>query len=336
VTDQDLQDAIVRHAIELQRLTAGEQNRAEAILIDLERELRDFLLVSNVSDKSRREIEKLIDEAQKLIDPAYRAAGSVVDTQALALIVAEKTVDVMGDLSALLPTPQTLASLTKDVLIDGAPTSAWWGRQALDTAFKFANQVRQGVVNGETTERIVQRIVGKRGELGIMDVARRNARTLVASSINAAANDARLATYRKNSRFIRGVRWMATLDGHTCARCAALDGASWDLEGEPIDGNKIKWIGGPPLHHNDRCILSPIAKDTLGLGLDKSPDRASSLGPITGDTSFQGYFKRLTVEQQNEQFGVDRAGMMRAGKITIRDLISGTGRELTLDELRAL
>jgi len=123
---------------------------------------------------------------------------------------------------------------------------------------------------------------------------------------------------------------------HNCPRCAALDGASWDLDGEPIDGNKIKWIGGPPLHHNDRCILSPIAKDTLGLGLDKSPDRASSLGPITGDTSFQGYFKRLTVEQQNEQFGEARAQLMRAGKITIRDLISGTGRELTLDELRAL
>jgi hypothetical protein len=53
----------------------------------------------------------------------------------------------------------------------------------------------------------------------------------VHSSVMSAANDARLATFRRNARFIKGVRWLATLDGHVCVRCAALDGQAWDLDG---------------------------------------------------------------------------------------------------------
>jgi len=181
----------------------------------------------------------------------------------------------------------------------------------------------------------VQRIVGKRGEPGIMEIARRNARTLVHSSIMAAQNDARLATYRKNSRFIKGIRWLATLDGNTCARCAALDGSAWNLDGEPIEGTEIAWNGGPPLHFGDRCVLSPIPKNTLGLNFGEDT-RASSLGPIKGDTSFQAYLKRLSPSQVEEQFGKGRAELLLSGRITVKDLVSGAGRELTLDELRAL
>lgn len=341
MTDLDLQDAIIRHAIQLQRLAAGSQTETDAIMTKLADELKMLLESRPMSEASKRAVADLIKAAEEIIAPAYADAAKVVDTRTLAVVIAEKAVDAMGELFSadlLLPTQETLNSLTRDVLIDGSPASAWWDKQAEDTAFKFASQVRQGVINGETNERIVQRIVGKRGEPGIMDVARRNARTLVASSINAAANDARLATYRKNSKHIRGVKRVATLDGHTCARCAAIDGLHWDLDLQPIDGNKLPWPG-MALHMNDRCIYSPLPKK-IGFGLDEAFDaiseRASSLGPIKGDTSFAGYFGRLSAEQQDTQFGAVRAGMMRAGKITIRDLISGTGRELTIDELRKL
>lgn len=341
MTDLDLQDAIIRRAIELQRLAAGAQSDVDAIMTKLAGELKTLLESRPMSEASKRAVADLVKAAEAIINPAYADAGKVVDTRALALIVAEKTVDAMGelfDVNLLLPTEETLASLTRDVLIEGSRASAWWGKQAEDTAFKFAAQVRQGVINGETNERIVQRIVGRRGEPGIMDVARRHARSLVASSVNAAANDARLATYRKNSKHIRGVKWLATLDSHTCKICAALDGVHWDLEGGKIDGNKIDFRS-PPAHVACRCVLSPVPKK-IGFGLDEKFDeiseRASSLGPIKGDTSFAGYFGRLTAAQQNAQFGEARAKMMRAGKITVRDLISGTGRELTIDELRAL
>jgi Phage Mu protein F like protein len=337
MSEIELRDQILKHSLQLLRLTSGEQAVVEQIMRELEAELRTLLQSRNLSEAGKRQINELIKDAGALINQRYATASAAVDTHGIAMVIADKTVEAMAQIlpGAIGPTAETLASLTKDVMIDGSPASAWWDKQAEDTAFKFAAQVRQGVINSETNERIVQRIVGKGGEPGIMEVARRNARTLVHSAIQAAANDARLATYRKSARWIKGVRWLATLDGHTCARCAALDGASWDLDGNPIEGNDIAWNGGPPLHFNDRCVLSPIPKNTLGLDFGQDT-RASSRGPITGDTSFDAYLKRLSPAQVETQFGKGRAELLRSGRITVRDLVSGTGRELTLDELRTL
>lgn len=339
MSEIELRDAILRHSLQILRLSAGEQAVVDQILKDLEKELRALLESKSLSGAERAELKALVAEAESAIHPAYAAAAQSVDTHALAVIVAEKTVEAMGTfpVSALLPSVERLASLTKDVLIDGAPSSAWWERQAEDTAFKFAAQVRQGVVNGETNERIVQRIVGKRGEPGIMEVSRRNARTLVHSSVMTAANDARLATFRKNDRLINGVRWLATLDSHTCVQCAALDNAAWDLDGQPIQATKFEFQS-PPAHFSCRCVLSPIPKTfrDIGLNIDEPAEgtRASSEGPIPASTTFDEFLKRQSPAFINKTLGKERAALFLAGKITLRDLISGTGRELTLDQLR--
>lgn len=340
MSEIELQDAILRHSLQILRLSAGEQAVIDEVLRELERELRTLLQSQDITVARRADIEALIREAGKAIDAGYGTAATSVDTHALAIIVAERTADLMGDSlpNVLAATPATLASLTRDVLIEGAPSSAWWAKQSEDTAFKFAAQVRQGVINGEPNERIVQRIVGKRGEPGIMDVARRNARALVHSSVMSAANAARLATFRKNAAHIKGVRWLATLDGHTCPRCAALDGQAWDLDGKKLRGTKVEFQA-PPIHWNDRCVLSPIPKTFADIGLNipepEEGQRASSLGPVHGSTTFDQFFARQSPAQQDEQFGPVRAQLWRDGKITVRDLVGGTGRELTLDQLRA-
>jgi SPP1 gp7 family putative phage head morphogenesis protein len=341
MSEIELQDAILRHSLQILRLSAGEQAAVEEILRELERELKALLESRALSGATKTQLRALIADARTAIDSRYAIVAQSVDTHALALIIAEKTVAALEDVipaTVAMPSAETLASLTQDVLIDGAPSSAWWDKQAEDTAFKFAAQVRQGVINGETQERIVQRIVGRRGEPGLMEVSRRNARSLIHSSVMSAANQARLATFRKNGRLIKGLRWLATLDGHTCARCAALDGNAWDLDGKPIMGTKLPFMA-PPIHFGDRCVLSPIPKTFKDIGLDiPEPDdagrRASSLGPVHGKTTFDDYFRRLSAAQQDAQFGKGRAALFRAGKITIRDLVSGTGRELSLEELR--
>lgn len=337
MSEVELQDAILRHSLQLMRLSAGEQAKVDEILRELERELRMLVQSRTLSEASKREIEVLIAEAERLIKPAYGTAAVSVETHTLAVVVAKQTVNLIEDvIPAQIFTPETLASLADDVLIDGAPSSAWWAKQSDDTAFRFAAQVRQGVINGETNERIVQRIVGKGAEPGIMVVARRNARALVHSSVMTAANDARLATFRANSRYIKGVRWLATLDGHTCPRCAALDGQAWDLDGAKLDGTTVEFMA-PPIHWNDRCVLSPIPKDFADLGLDiEEPaegTRASSEGPVHSKTTFDQFLKRQSPAFIDKALGKTRARLFRAGKITVKDLVSGTGRELTLEEL---
>lgn len=336
MSEIELRDAILRHSLQLQRLSAGEAARAEAILRELERELRLLLQSGTLSEAGKAQVNAIIREAERLIDPAYVRLADTVDARALAVLVAQRTVEALEDVfpvNVLAPTQERLASLTRDVLIEGSPLSEWWRAQRDDTAMRFAAQVRQGVVAGETNERIVRRIVGVPG---VMDIARRHARTLVHSSVMSAANEARLAAFRKNGRLISGVRWLATLDSRTCLRCAALDGQAWDLEGEPRRGTTVAFTV-PGLHANCRCVLTPIPKTfrELGLAIDepRAGTRASSEGPVTATTTFTEFLKRQPAGFVERTLGKRRARLFLSGRITLRDLISGTGRELTLGEL---
>lgn len=353
MSEQELADAIIRHALDLQRLSAHEEAEAVRLLRLMEDDLKRLMNAETLSELRKRELNAVIAEAEKIIDAHYGSLAAGVDTHALMLAVAKNTADLLSAafprIATQPPSPERLASLSKEVLIDGAPTAAWWERQAEDTAQKFAGQVRQGVVNGETNERIVQRIVGRKprgdvpGEPGIMETTRRNARALVHSSIMQAANDSRYATFKKMARFALGVQWLATLDGITCPICVALDGEMWDFDGAPIKGATIEWQGTPPKHWSCRCVLTLVPKrDALEAAmpgiteeLEARGGRASSLGPTGADTSMTGYLRRAPRAQVEEQLGKGRADMFLAGKLTLRDLVTGTGRPLTLKELQS-
>ncbi len=338
MSELELQDKILRNALQILRVTAGEQAAIDAIMRQLDKDLRVLLATTALSDASKSQVTKLIRQAEQVIGGAYATAAGSVDTHELAVIVAQQTADLIGE---VIPREIAAPRLpTTEVLIEGAPTSAWWAKQGEDIAFRFAGAVRQGIANNETQEQIVARITGKRGEPGLMDIARRNARSLVHSSVMSAANEARLATFRKNSRVIKGVRWLATLDNHTCRTCGALDHAAWDLDGKPLEKTTLQFQL-PPAHWGCRCVATPIPKTFRDIGLDiPEPDdagmRASSAGPVKGDTTFATFLKRQPDSFVDEVLGKKRADLYRAGKITVRDLISGTGRELTLDELKAL
>jgi SPP1 gp7 family putative phage head morphogenesis protein len=88
-----------------------------------------------------------------------------------------------------------------------------------------------------------------------------------------AANDARLATYRKNAKLIEGVRWLSTLDSHTCIICAALDGQAWDLDGGKLKGTAVDFES-PPAHFSCRCVISPIPKSLAEFGINCRKERA--------------------------------------------------------------
>lgn len=338
MTEQALADAILRHTLQILRLSAGEEARVTDILAELERELRLLLAGTDIPAATRRDIEALIRDADEAINAGYLRAGAAVDTHRLAVIVAEKTQELMQDefgVDIRLPSDATLLSVGRDVLIDGAPSSAWWARQALDLQFRFAAQVRQGIMNSETQEQIVRRIVGRqvtengarRFEPGIMETSRRSARALVHSSVLAAANRARFETFRRNSRILDGVRWLATLDGRTCVRCMAYDGQAWNFDGERLKGATMDFAL-PPLHWSCRCVITVIPRGGY------TPAARASKDEPTGAPSFDAFLSRQSDAFINAALGRKRAELYRKGGLTLRDFVSGTGRELTLDELK--
>jgi hypothetical protein len=54
---------------------------------------------------------------------------------------------------------------------------------------------------------------------------------------------------------------------------------------------------------------------------------------VSATTTFEDFLHRQSPEFVDKVLGHRRAAMFLAGKLTLRDLISGTGRELTLEEL---
>jgi SPP1 gp7 family putative phage head morphogenesis protein len=338
VNETELADAIIRNAVELHSLSANKEARAETILRELETELRALMSSRELSATNKREIEAIIKQAHEAIAGKYVNIAGVVDMEGVVQHVAERTVaaieSAVPSLTFTAPSIETLRSLAKSVLIDGAPSAAWWAKQSDDTAFRFATIVRKGRLNNETNEQIVRKVVG---EDGVMGLSHRNARTLVHSSVMTAANQARLAVYGK--AFRNGFRWLATLDSHTCLQCSVLDGKEWDQDGKPVGHDLLMQI--PPRHWSCRCVASPRPisfNEKYGVtGADEAMARVggrpSSSGEQKSGTAFNDFLKRQSPGWIKEWMGEKRAQMYLAGKLTLTDLVTKGGREKTLAEL---
>ena len=342
--DTLLQDAAIANQISLLRFTANEQKNVLTILTTLQKDLR-LKLLGDLTDFGRARTNKLLREATDAIDSAYKAVRLELDFAGLAKQQAGAAVSSFTaiGLTAALPTEAALKALVNGSLIEGAPSAAWWAKQSDDTAFKFAAQVRQGIAGNETVQQIVRRVAGspRLGTPGIMDISRRHATNLVGTSIQQVANDARLATFRANSDIVKGVTQLSTLDSKTSKICIAYSGASWDLEGNPIDGNELPFNGGPPRHFGPcRSVLTPITKTYKELGVDipEAPPgtRASDLGQIPATTTFESFLDRHDAAYMDNLLGPGRAKLYRDGKITLQQLVDGQGRPLTLKQLTAL
>lgn len=338
---QQLFDELLAGALNVMRLAAGERNKIFELITKLEKELVIQLAQGELSELKKRELEKVLANAGETIGRYYNEMANVIDVPELAAYVAEDTSfalqialsrDTIG-----LPRQSYFNSLAKDLLVKGAPQRDWWRGQSQDTAFKFSAEVRQGLANDETNQQIIARIVGKSGEPGIMETVRRNAASLVQTSVQSVANDARRETYKSNDDLVKGLRQVSTLDNKTSVVCVSYSGAEWDLDYEPINGNTLAFNGGCPRHFNCRSLEIPITKTFKELGIDldepTGTTRASMDGQVDIDTTFDGFLKRKGAAYQDEVLGVGRADLWRAGKVTLRDLVSGNGRPLSLKEL---
>ncbi|RQW16305.1 hypothetical protein EHS17_15865, partial [Rhodobacteraceae bacterium CH30] len=166
----------------------------------------------------------------------------------------------------------------------GAPTAEWWRRQSDAARRAFAQEVRTGFVSGETTDEIARRVVGMRGQPGVIDVSLRQARSLAHSSVMTVANASVQEAIAANDDVVNGYYWVSTLDSRTCPVCAARDGKKYSMEHRPV-GHKLPWGSGPgAIHINCRCATTPWLKTYRELGLDidefEPTTRASADGPV--------------------------------------------------------
>jgi SPP1 gp7 family putative phage head morphogenesis protein len=329
-SDRDIADKILTHQLHLARLEAGDRKRVLALIRKMQSELNVKLNSNTLTELGKADVNRLLKQANETIEGYYQQAAQVVDMPELAINTAKATSQAIeaGILTAVsMPTDKYLLSLAGNVMIEGAPSAAWWAKQSQDMQFKFAGAVRQGLIAAETNAQIVRRVTDA------IAVSRRNAAALVQTSVAAVASDARMAVYKDNADLITALTWLSVMDSHSCKSCFPKDGLQWDMDYKPtgpIPHNIAFQI--PPQHFSCRCQLVPRTKmfDELGL----SGARATAGGPFVG--SFDDFLNKKGPEFQDKMFGPGRAKLWRDGKITRANLLDNRGNELTLKELNRL
>lgn len=332
-------DETIKRQINLMRFTAGERKKVLALLDKMQKELIGKL-ANDLTDYSKARVNKLIKDSQEIIDKHYANLQTEIEFDKLAKQQVTATASTLSSvgLEAAIPTEAVLRRLVQDNLVFGAPAKKWWEKQSESTIFNYSAQIRQGVVQGETLQQIIKRVVGMpvKGETGIMALAKRNASTLVHDSVMQIANDARMATYEENSDMMKGYEHLSTLDGTTSKICLAYSGAQWDLDYNPIKGN-LPFNNGCPRHPNCRSNTIPLLKTFKELGInavEPKGTRASDEGQVPSDITMTEFLKGKDKAYLDDLLGKGRADLFSSGKITLRDLVSGNGRELTLEQLQ--
>lgn len=371
-----LADKTVTHALTLARLSAHESQEVLTQLRRLERDLVRDLTNANLTAFRKDRYERLLRQTRQTIRASYRG---IRDTQAVTMQevarlegqwttralnqTMSEPVGVYIDLASVAWTPTQIAAIASNAVIDGAPSAAWWARQAADTQRRFATQVKQGLLRGETTDTIVRAV---RQE--VMPLSRAQATTLVRSSLSAVSADARMATYEQNKELIRAVRWLSTLDSRTTIEwCIPRSGKLYTLADHRPIGHNLPWQHGPgKIHFNcrsqavsvlkswselagrtlpdvpDRTIDERFRQKLRGLGWDEDRiakaqrrTQASMDGQVSVDLDFQSWLRTKPATFQNDVLGTGKAELFRTGVVTsLAQLLDFSGHPLTLANLK--
>ena len=164
------------HSLNLLRFSSGAQEKILLLMAAMSKELTAKLNEGEISTYGKQRLGVLLRESNAVISSHYTGiqAEMTRNLTGMVRIEADYTAKVLTqglkiELGAKLPPATYLEKLVGDTLIKGAPSADWWKRQALDTQFRFASQVRLGAAQGETTSQIVSRVLGtsvKAADLG--------------------------------------------------------------------------------------------------------------------------------------------------------------------------
>lgn len=331
-----LVDKAVKHAVYLERYKAG---LVKSIIGFLNKEVYPDII-------SRIEKKLLESESQtklKELAAAIKAFTKQADEQTVKRLNKE-LIDFTGieskwqsnilkntvpvDISFRMPNVAVLKAVV-DKPIYGKFLTDWVGEVGSRTASRVMQQVRIGIAEGQGIDGIVRRIAGTRQNRftdGILDESRRNIQAIVRTSVNGVMSGVRDEVFTENADVIKGIQFVATLDGRTTPICQALDGKVFDI------GEGAR----PPMHFNCRSTIVPVLKSwkELGIKLKEAPEstRAAMNGQVPDRLSYNQWLKKQSTETQNDILGVGKARLFRSGE-AVDKFVDSNYRPLTLAQL---
>ncbi|AKD39226.1 hypothetical protein I926_09580 [Pasteurella multocida subsp. multocida OH4807] len=335
--DEQIEHLLTDHKILLFRYDASLRREIVKRLNKLQKQMLSRISAVGLENANKRDVAKLLREIKELIKSYYAEMYKFTDGELQSLLLIEVlavreiyNLSVKFDLFNQVPDYKLKANKTAQI-VAGSPLSDWFDKQGSDLSFKFSGLIRQGILDGKETNRIITEV------RELMDSSRRSAETLVRTSVMKVNDEAHKLLRDENEDIIKGEQHISTLDTRTSEVCRVRDGLVWDLEKKPVGDHSVPYQR-PPLHPNCRSTLRLIMKSwrELGFDVDEIPEstRASMDGQVKANITYEDWLKNKTKAQQDEILGKGKADLWRNGVITFRDMLDQSGRPLTLKELR--
>ena len=279
--NQDIQDAALRHQVHVRRFASGAANRMLDLLEKADRDtvakIREQLTtlvkagVDPSDSRTLRRLNAVLEEIRRERERLLRAIADQVDIELVdfgqveaefEVKILDQSIPIAVDLPKL--TPRQVKVIATEQPFAGRALGEWWdGLRAADQQ-RILDQIRIGVIQGQTIPQIIQRLAGTRRNRfrdGILAVTRRQAEAIVRTGVNGISNAVRRQMWAGFGDAAAGLVWTATLDGRTSQICRSRDGHIRPVSrDQPIpEGITLPRLkppfAEPPAHPNCRSTL---------------------------------------------------------------------------------
>lgn len=337
----ELMDAILRHRHFLMNVENATIKKLTTPFVRIVSEIEDLLRASFIPDPdrpgrtfNRARLSMIRTRILELLSVSELAATQTMQSDLIKIAEAEAAVQGRI-LRRVIPSGIELNLMGPDVqrmaAIVGRPLGG----------LRFADRIRKNY--GELAS-AMQTSLGVSIGLGegmgpaqrrlrreVADIGVNRATVLARTEIQRVANETAEELYEANGDVLRGMQWVATLDGRTCPVCGSLDGQVFDFQSGPAQR--------PPAHAQCRCMLAPVVKgvDEIGIDLSRLPaeTRASMNGEVAGPISYRDWFDRQPASFQREVLGPARYKLYASGGLGIDSMVQDF-RTLRISELPEL
>jgi len=310
-----------------------------------------------VEEQLRKALPIELRDQIRSIQISPQFAQSVATVDPTAINVVSLSDDLQAAVTGAPATFQLTATQgTAITLPNGKVLNKSFRGLAESQADLFAKTVRNGLLTGESTDKIARRLKGRLqfGDIGplsrgqvraaglsmkqlaqaggeLTSVANHQVMALVRTSVNQVANTSSQQTYEANQSVTSRYRYIATLDSRTSPICRALDGQEFDYGKGPV----------PPQHFNCRSTTVPLIDyERLGITPPKPGKRRSKDGLVPANQSYGQWLNNQSKETKSDVLGPEKVPyfnrlVKKYGPTdAIRKFVSEDGSELTLEQLR--
>lgn len=330
-----LLDAGIKHQIYVQRYAGGQVKDLVKYLDDAQAEiLRQLKTVKSLAESRtlNRKLNRIVQLQQEgLTKLSAELTAKTMDFAEYEAEFAVRTMNTAAAAAVALPASEQLRALVTQrpmqLAVSGKAGSTVQNLTLDQAARQFAgdkaNEIRRviqtGVVEGSTVQSLTRDIVS------VTNRHKRQAETLVRTSVNHISSEARSAVNQANDDIMKGEEWVAVLDSRTTIGCATLDGKILGFNEPPFT----------PRHWGCRSLRVPVLKDEYQEG-GLEGTRASIQGPVSAKRTYSGWLKDQSPEFQDQMLGKERGKLFRSGKIKLDQFVDDNYNPVSLEQLRVL